>query len=69
MRVQRPWQPPATPPESPQLAVKNLADLRQQIEAVEARIAAADSAMHSAAAELAQVTAELAEAGGQSGVP
>ncbi|MET3204668.1 UNVERIFIED_ORG: exonuclease SbcC [Arthrobacter sp. UYEF13] len=42
-----------------QLAVKNLADLRQQLEAAEARIAAADSARHGAASELAQVTAEL----------
>jgi exonuclease SbcC len=42
-----------------QLAVKNLADLRQQLEAAEARIAAADSARHSTASELAQVTVEL----------
>lgn len=42
-----------------QLAVKNLADLRHQLEAAEARISAADSARHSAASELAQVTAEL----------
>jgi len=42
-----------------QFAVKNLADLRQQLEAAEARIAAADTARRSAASELAQVTTEL----------
>lgn len=42
-----------------QLAVKNLADLRQQLEAAETRFTAADSARHRAASELAQVTVEL----------
>ncbi|WP_248760048.1 AAA family ATPase [Pseudarthrobacter sp. SSS035] len=42
-----------------QLAVKNLADLRQQLEAAEARLTAADSARHRAASELAQATVEL----------
>ncbi|WP_426990349.1 AAA family ATPase [Pseudarthrobacter sp. Y6] len=42
-----------------QLAVKNLADLRQQLEAAEARNTAADSARHSAASELAHVSAEF----------
>ncbi|MCO4251778.1 AAA family ATPase [Pseudarthrobacter raffinosi] len=42
-----------------QLAVKNLADLRQQLEAAEARFTAADSARQRATSELAQVTVEL----------
>ncbi|MDR6413967.1 SMC family ATPase [Pseudarthrobacter sulfonivorans] len=44
-----------------QRAVQDLADLRKQIEAVEARIAAAETARNSGAAELAQVTAASAE--------
>lgn len=42
-----------------QLAVKSLADLREQLDAAEARIKAADTARRSAASELAQVTTEL----------
>lgn len=42
-------------------AVKNLADLRKQLGAVEVRISAAEAARNSGAAELAQVTAALAE--------
>lgn len=48
-----------------QLAVKNLADLREQLEGAEARITAADSATHITASELAQVTAELSEVADQ----
>jgi exonuclease SbcC len=44
-----------------QHAVKELAKLRQRIDAVDARIAAAEAAKHSGAAELAQVTAARAE--------
>jgi exonuclease SbcC len=44
-----------------QHAVKELAELRQRIEAVDARIAAAEAAKHTGAAELAQVTAAVAE--------
>jgi exonuclease SbcC len=42
-------------------AVKELAKLRQRIDAVDARIAAAEAARHAGAAELAQVTAARAE--------
>ncbi|MET3718460.1 SMC family ATPase [Arthrobacter sp. UYEF21] len=44
-----------------QLAVKNLAELRHQIDAVEARIAAAEAAKNTGVAELAQVSAAMAE--------
>jgi DNA repair protein SbcC/Rad50 len=44
-----------------ELAVENLANLRERIDAVEARIATAEDARNNGAAELAQVTAALAE--------
>lgn len=44
-----------------QLAVTNLAALREQLEAVEARIATAEAARNNGAEDLAQITAALAE--------